>query len=158
MSLQSVSERFMQLFNRSENAARPTEADLVFMEAALDTVLPASYCAFITSWGEAFTPSLLTLIVNKQLDLFDVQNIPLPREAVEDTKAYWSGGMPTDLIGIASDCMGNMFGFARLAHGSPRPPDAPVLVFDHEANEVFQVAPSFEAFLQAFIAAAGEAA
>ena len=122
--------------------ARAAEADVNYMEAALKTVLPASYRTFITSWGEAFTPSLLTLIVNKELNLFDVQNIPLPRRAVEDTQLYWSGGMPSHLVGFANDCMGNLFGFARLKPDSARPSDAPILVFDHDANEVFQVAGS----------------
>jgi hypothetical protein len=60
--------------------------------------------------------------------------------------------MPDTFIGFASDCMGNLFGFQRLAPSAVPPSDSVVYVFDHDFMEVSPVAPSFVSFLAAYIA------
>ena len=144
----------MDQFNRHKTSLKASEDDLRYMETELNTVLPDSYRMFAKDYGEAYTPELLDIIVDKELDLFDVQNISLPRESVDNTKAYWSAGMPTDFIGFGSDCMGNLFGFKRLEPPASRPPDAPVFVFDHDFVEVKPVASSFITFLENYVSAA----
>lgn len=52
--------------------------------------------------------------------------------------------MPDDIIGVASDCMGNIIGFRRQTEPSE---DAPVVFFDHDFVEVYELAPSFDEFL-----------
>jgi hypothetical protein len=74
----------------------------------------------------------------------DIQEFLKPKEAIEHTKANWSGEMPADIIGFASDCMGNMIGFRRQSTPSN---DSPVVFFDHEYVEVSEVSPSFDEFL-----------
>jgi hypothetical protein len=150
--MSSTFENFVTRFNRRKDLVPALESDLVFMESALNTVLPSSYRQFVLTYGAVFTPSLLNLIVGHKLELFDVQNITSPREAVEGTTAYWSGGMPDDFIGFANDCMGNLFGFKRVTPPAVRPADAAVYVFDHDFVEVFEVAPSFEALLASYLA------
>jgi hypothetical protein len=91
-----------------------------------------------------YTPGILKEIVAKNLDHADLQNIEEPKEVIEGTKACWSGGMPGDVIGIMRDCMGNAIGFRRQSTASD---DTPIIFFDHEFVEVYEVAPSFDAFL-----------
>ena len=142
---------FVDRFNRFSSLAPATSEDVALMERELSTVLPLSYRRFITTYGEVYTPGLLDLIVERQLDLPDVQNISVPREAAEATLAYWSGDAPRDLVAFANDCMGNFFGFTRLEPASTAPTDAPVYIFDHDLSEVRQVASSFESFLAAYV-------
>ena len=54
--------------------------------------------------------------------------------------------MPDDIIGVASDCMGNMIGFRRQAETSD---DAPVVFFDFV--EVSELARSFDEFLSWYL-------
>jgi hypothetical protein len=61
---------------------------------------------------------------------------------------YRSAGMPQDVIGVASDCMGNMIGFRR---NGERCDDAPILFFDHDIVEVSEMAPSFDGFLDWYV-------
>jgi len=56
--------------------------------------------------------------------------------------------MPDDIIGVASDCMGNMIGFRRQAETSD---DAPVVFFDHDFVEVSELARSFDEFLSWYL-------
>ncbi len=143
---------FVDRFNRHAPPAPATPEDVAYMEHELSTVLPLSYRRFITTYGEVYTPGLLDLIVEKQVDLPDVQNISSPREAVEATLAYWSGDAPKDLVAFANDCMGNVFGFLRLEPGLTAPADAPVYMFDHDFAELRPVASSFESFIAAYVA------
>jgi SMI1 / KNR4 family (SUKH-1) len=151
--MHQVYSRFMDLFDRSHSKVRATDAEITEMENELDTMVPESYRAFVIEFGGAFTPSLLSLVTDNNIDLFDIQNIVLPRKAVVDTKAYWEAGMPTQNVGFANDCMGNMFCFHRIPRSSPRPLDAPVYLFDHDFGTVELVAPSMEKWLQTYVSA-----
>ena len=94
--------------------------------------------------GVAYTPSILREVADGKLEHPDIQEFLEPEQSIENTQAYWSGGMPDDLIGIASDCMGNMIGFHRQSSPSD---DAPVVFFDHDFVKVHELSPSFDAFL-----------
>ena len=150
--MQDTFTRFATRFNRLEPRNLASPLDLDEMERVLQTLLPQSYREFMLTHGELYAPGLLNLIVSHELDLYDLQNIMPPRQAIEDTHAYWEAGMPRYVIGFASDCMGNLFGFRRLRAARKRPNDCAVLVFDHDFVEVHRVAPSFESFLAAFLA------
>jgi hypothetical protein len=82
------------------------------------------------------------------MDHPDIQEFLKPKEAIQNTKLYWSAGMPENVIGIASDCMGNMIGFHRQATPSD---DAPVVFFDHDFVKVRQLASSFDEFLSWYL-------
>lgn len=112
------------------------------MEVSLNTKLPAAYRQFITQHGPVHTPTILKKVA--ELGHPDVQEFFEPAQAIENSKLYWSGGMPDDFIGVASDCMGNMIGFHRKAAASD---DAPVVFFDHDFVEVYELASSFDEFL-----------
>lgn len=114
------------------------------IDLALDTRVPEAYRQFLTRHGAIFTPSILDEIAARKLSKPDIQEFLKPKQVIENNKMYWSGEMPTDMIGIASDCMGNMIGFRRQSASSD---DSPVLFFDHEYVEVSEISPSFDEFL-----------
>jgi hypothetical protein len=140
----AIHDDFVARFHFGEGKRTASDLKLDEMETALGTRLPAAYRTFMKRHGVVYTPDILKEIVEKNLDHPDVQDILEPREAIVNTRAYWSGGMPDNVIGIASDCMGNMIGFHRQAVSSD---DAPVVFFDHDFVEVYEVAPSFDEFL-----------
>src|ERR1700682_3884884 len=93
-------QRFVDRFSHGAPAPRALPEDLAFMEQELQAVLPESYRTFALQFGGVYTPAVLRLVEQAHLEGYDIQNILLPREAVADTRASWSGGMPTDLIVI----------------------------------------------------------
>src|SRR5579859_8071455 len=112
-SRKEIHDSFVGRFHFGDRMAPWTNQQLNEIEAELDTKLPAAYREFMTRHGVIYTPQILEQIVDANLDHPDVQDFFKPHEVIDDTRAYWSGGMPEDVIGIASDCMGNMIGFRR---------------------------------------------
>jgi hypothetical protein len=140
-----IHESFVARFHLGGHRTPVTKEKLDAVEAALNTKLPAAYRAFMAHHGVVHSPGIVEEIVNKNLEPHpDVQDFLEPQEAINNTRGYWSAGMPENVIGIASDCMGNMIGFER--QDSVRD-DAPVLFFDHDFVEVHEIAPSFDDFL-----------
>jgi hypothetical protein len=135
-----------------DGPARPCDAAAIDgVEEALDTHVPAAYREFLAACGPLFVPDLWDAVVRLDLGAEPVMEFFSPAEVVRDTRLYWSGGMPADFIGIASDGCGNMFGFRQSPRRSPRPEDLPVLFFDHDFVRVVEVAGSFEAWLRWFL-------
>jgi hypothetical protein len=144
----TIQHDFVARFHFGVRGGPVSDAQLDAIEAELDTKLPMAYRAFMTSYGPVYTPDTLKEIADGNIDHPDIQNVLDPREAIDGTKAYWSGGMPEDVVGFGSDCMGNMIGFRRQDKPSD---DAPVVFFDHDSVEVYEVAPSFDEYLRWYL-------
>ncbi len=78
----------------------------------------------------------------------NIQDFLSADEAVANSRGYWAAGMPDDVIGVASDCMGNMIGFRRSGEQSD---DLPVVFFDHDFVTVTELAPSFDECLRWYL-------
>jgi cell wall assembly regulator SMI1 len=139
-----IHREFVERFHVGDRDGPVSDSQLDAIEAELNTRLPRGYREFMARHGPVYTPDTLQEIVEGNIDHPDIQNILNPAEAVDGTKAYWSAGMPSDVIGIGSDCMGNMIGFRRQEGPSD---DSPVVFFDHDFLEVYEVAPSLDEFL-----------
>lgn len=135
---------FIERFHVGERQGPVSEAQLDRIESALATKLPKAFRQFMTKYGPVYTPDILSEIADGNIDHPDIQQVLAPAEAIEGTKGYWAAGMPEDVVGVASDCMGNMIGFRRQSSVSD---DAPVVFFDHDFIEVAQIANSFDEFL-----------
>jgi len=144
LSRTAIHEAFVARFHFGKQPEPATDAELDSIENALETKLPTAYRQFMTRFGVVHTPRILDEIVERALSHPDVQDFLSAKEVVECTKMYWSAGMPQHVIGVASDCMGNMIGFQNT---HDRRDDAPVLFFDHDFVEVSEIARSFDEFL-----------
>ena len=144
----TIHRDFVERFHVGERHGPVSDSQLDAIEAKLNTKLPVAYREFMTGYGPVYTPDTLHEIVEGNIEHPDIQNILDPVEAIEGTKAYWSGGMPEDVIGVGSDCMGNMIGFRRQASVAN---DAPVVFFDHDFVDVNEIASSFDEFLSWYL-------
>jgi hypothetical protein len=135
-----------------QGPARPCDpVELDRAEVALETCLPTSYRQFLSTHGPLFVPDLWDAVVERNLGTHPLREFLTPEQVVNDTRLYWSGGMPKDFVGVAGDFMGNLFGFHRTATNGIRPDDLPVSLFDHDYVRVDPVAPSFDVWLKWFI-------
>lgn len=139
-----IHDAFASRFHFGKPGAAVADQQLDAIEVALQTKLPAAYRQFMLRFGVVYTPSILRDVADGKLGHPDIQEFLEPEQAIENTKLYWSGGMPADVIGVASDCMGNMIGFHRQESPSD---DSPVVFFDHDLVEVYELSPSFDEFL-----------
>lgn len=139
-----IHDCFVSRFHAGKRLVPVAARQLDKIEEALNTRLPEAYRQFMTRHGAVYTPSILDEVADGKLAKPDIQEFLKPKQAIENTKLYWSGGMPTDVIAVASDCMGNMIGFRRQLASSD---DSPVVFFDHDYVEVSELSPSFDEFL-----------
>src|SRR4051812_39964642 len=132
MTRSELHRLFVTEFSQPRESPVAVPKDLAKIEAEIGTALPQSYVIFIETHGVPFTPGILDLVVEKGRGGPDIQEFFTAEQVVQDSRLYWSGGMSEELIGFASDCMGNMFCFRRRPAGTPRPDDAEVWFFDHD--------------------------
>ena len=144
----TIHDDFVTHFHFGSRPVPVSLQQLDAVEAELNSKLPAAFRQFMTRHGSVYTPTILDEISDNNIEHPDIQNILNPRDAIEGTKSYWSAGMPSDVIGVGSDCMGNMIGFRRQAVIVD---DAPVVFFDHDFVEVTELAPSFDEFLSWYV-------
>ncbi|MBK1791633.1 SMI1/KNR4 family protein [Persicirhabdus sediminis] len=137
-------------------ASIPSHSDVILVEQNLSRTFPRSYIDFITKYGAVYTPSILDLVTGGENEeapedaSFDVQNFIELSSLIDEAKAHWEAGMSDTMIPIASDCMGNLFGFARQTNET-RPADLPVLVFDHDFGTIENEHDSFDSWLKSFL-------
>jgi SMI1/KNR4 family protein SUKH-1 len=139
-----IHEEFVSRFHAGKRVVPLAAPQLEKIASALNTCLPEAYRQFMMRYGAVYTPSILDAIADGKLAKPDIQEFLKPKQVIEYTEMYWSGGMPTDVIGVASDCMGNLIGFRRQSASSD---DSPVVFFDHDDVEVCEVSSSFDELL-----------
>jgi hypothetical protein len=133
-----------------------TLESLAQVETKLCTRFPSSYISFATKFGAMFTPMILDLVIGGDAKIppagasFDVQYFLSVAEIVETTRMYREGGMDDEMIAIASDSMGNVFGF-RQQRDSFRHDDLALLIFDHDFCSVDTEADSFDSWIASFV-------
>lgn len=129
-----------------------SDVELNRAEVALGVKFPDAYRRFAVTFGAVWTPIILESIPEDTTEeYFDVQQFTPGSELVQATELYWSGGMISDLIGFASDCMGNLFCFRRDDISAGRPDDCPIWLFDHEYCSERQFMDSFDSFLARYL-------
>jgi hypothetical protein len=151
MTRSEIHQFFVSEFHQGEPPVPVTIHDIQRVERELATVLPQSYATFMQMHGSVHTPSLLSLIVDLEHEQWDVTVISEVAEVIEGTRGYWSAGMSEKLVGFASDSMGIMFCFRRVAPDKPRADDAEVWFFDHDYCSETKVAGSFDEWLLSYL-------
>ena len=151
MKRPEIHQLFVSEFHQGQTPVPVAASDIQRVEQELVTILPQSYITFMQTHGSVHTPSLLSLIVDGEHEQWDVMAISEIADVIEGTKGYWSAGMSEQLVGFASDSMGNLFCFRRVAPGSPHVDDAEVWFFDHEFCSDSKVADSFDEWLLSYL-------
>ena len=129
-----------------------SDDELNHAEVALGVKFPEAYREFAVTFGAVWTPIILESIPEDTTEeYFDVQQFTPGAELVQANELYWSGGMSSDLIGFANDCMGNLFCFRREDIDADRPDDCPVWLFDHDYCSERQFMDTFDFFIARYL-------
>jgi hypothetical protein len=143
-----IHDQFVARFHVGDPPRPLTEQQLDGIETELNTKRPIAFREFMVRHGPVHTPTILDALTDQRILYPDVQEFLTSDEAIDGTKGYWSAGMPANIIGIASDCMGNMIGFYRQTDVLD---DAPVVFFDHDFLDVSEITDSFDEFLEWYL-------
>lgn len=146
----NIVDEFATQWNKNETLVSANFHDIQELESTLGIKLPNCYVYLITKYGDIYTPDLLDAIVEKELELNDVQNFLLPDQILKDTKAYEAVGIPTGYLAFASDCTGNMFCF-KIDDCKNQLNEPPIWFFDHDFAEIEQTANNFNEWLGNYV-------
>ena len=141
--------KFANRFNKSANAATSTQSDIDKLEKELNIQLPNDYKRFLLSIGNIWTPGILDLVVDKELDLADVQQFWTPDEIIDDKKNFWTKQVSTDIIPFATDCMGNIFSFL-ASDLKQKTETADIYFLYHDFDTVEKISNSFTVWINNF--------
>ena len=150
MKLEDVIREFVETWNCNRALRTATTKEIRETEAAIGLTLPSGYKTLVSAYGNVYTPDILDAVVEQNLDLPDVQNIILPREALEDTRLYVGAGMPEGYFGFGSDSGGSMFCFS-LEDLSEGTGDSAVWFFDHDFVDMTRESDSFLEWLRIYV-------
>src|SRR5688572_7115886 len=112
MERAALHQAFFGRFAERSPPSPVSEEDLKRAEMELSIFFPESYRALVLRFGAFRTPGLLRIIVDREVSLHTLQEFFTGKELIESTALYRSGGMPEDLVGVASDCTGNLVCFS----------------------------------------------
>jgi hypothetical protein len=127
------------------------EIDLRSVETRYAISFPEDYFSQVIAVGLPWAPTLLSAILDRDLNLHDLSGLCTPEEIVEETEGWRPIGMPDHLIVIGWDCTGNKFCFdiPELSEGVK--PGTSVFFWDHDFNETTKIAESFSGWISSYI-------
>jgi cell wall assembly regulator SMI1 len=142
-------KQFAERFNKSDKAKPSTQVDIDKLEHEFKIILPNDYKTFLLNFGNIWTPDILDLVVDKELDISEVQQFWSIDEIIYDKQNEWTSHVSTDIIPFASDSMGNIFAFLRHDIKSLTE-TTDIYFFDHDFNTVEKISNSFTDWIDEF--------
>ncbi len=142
-------KQFVERFNKSDDAKASTQIDIDMLEKELKIYLPYDYKTFLLSFGNIWTPDILDLIVDQELEINDVQDFWDIEKIIYDKQNEWTSQVSTDIIPFASDCMGNIFAFLTNDIKSPTE-TADIYFYDQDFDTVEKISPSYKDWIDSF--------
>lgn len=141
---------FSNRFNQNESNKPDSELDINSLETDYQIKLPADYREFLSEYGDLWTPNILDLIDDNELDLNDVQDFWKVERIKHDKENEWASQLDTDLIPFASDCMGNIFSFKteQLKNSNET---SEIYFFDHDFGTIELVSSSFTQWINEYL-------
>ncbi|HVV56482.1 MAG TPA: SMI1/KNR4 family protein [Mucilaginibacter sp.] len=141
--------KFESSFNKNQVTTRASLQDIEYLEKTLSIKIPEEFKLFLHYYGDLWTPGILNIIVDNDIDMNDVQQFWPVNEIIDDKQTGFTKLVNEDLIPFASDCMGNIYAFKTKDIKKQRS-TADVFFFDHDFDEVYHVANSFTALIEEF--------
>ena len=147
--MEAIFEIFCHRFKESDERQLVSMADIAQLEATLEIVLPSDYRSFLMKYGVVWTPGILDIIVDKELELHTLQEFWDMEAIIDDKKNGWTTHLDMDLLPFASDCMGSIFCFA-TAEIRTQSLTAGIYFYDHDYDEVNKISDSFTAWIDCY--------
>jgi cell wall assembly regulator SMI1 len=141
-----IFNKFKERFDKNDDLEKASESDIEKLKTELNITIPNEVKLFLTEYGNIYTPEILDLIVDNEIDLNDIQEFWKPERIIYDKQNEWTAQLSTDLIPFASDSMGNIFGFLTTELNEEKESCA-IHFFDHDFDTVEKVADSFSEWI-----------
>lgn len=140
---------FTERFNRNVDAIPAKQSDVEKLENDFSIHLPSDYKEFVKLFGDVWTPGVLEVIVDNEVELIDIQQFWTIDQIRKDRKNARTSQPDMDMLPFASDSMGNIFGFLITDLKVPGN-ECPVYFFDHDFGTVEKISDSFTKLIERY--------
>jgi hypothetical protein len=144
-----IFKTFADRFNKSDKIKPASVLEIEKIESEFHIFLPADFREFLLEIGDVFTPNILSIIVDKKIEINDVQEFWDMERISWDKNNEWTSQLEEDLIPFASDCMGNLFAFM-TNDLKKQTQTAAVYFYDHDFDTVEKIANNFTEWVDGF--------
>jgi hypothetical protein len=144
-----IFKQFVSKYNGKDEINPQTEIQIQKLENEFNIYLPKDWKLFLLNYGSIWTPEILDIIVDDELDINDVQDFWDIEQIEYDKKNEWTSKITTDLIPFASDSMGNIFAFKINDIKTPKE-SSEVYFFDHDFDTVEKISNSFTEWINEY--------
>ena len=141
--------KFANSFNKNDETQTASLHDIQLLENTFGIKLPEDFKLFVINYGNLWTPDILDIIVDNDMDINDVQQIWTIDEIIEDKISGVSEQIKENLIPFASDCTGNIYAF-KSSDIKKEKLMAKVYFFDLDLDKLYPVANSFTDLIEEF--------
>ncbi len=141
-----IFNKFRTRFNKNNDLEKASESDIKKLEKDLKIKTPNDFELFLTEYGNIHTPDILDIIVDNEIDLYDVQEFWTAESIIYDKQNEWTAQLSIDLIPFASDSMGNIFAFL-TSDLKEKTESSAIYFFDHDFNTVEKLTGSFSEWI-----------
>ena len=141
-----IFNKFSTRFDKNDALEKASESDIENVKKELKIILPNDFKLFLTQYGNIYTPDIIDIIIDKEIDLNDVQEFWTTEKIIYDKQNEWTAQLNPDLIPFASDSMGNIFAFL-TSDLKEKKESCAVYFFDHDFDTVEKIAPSFSEWI-----------
>lgn len=141
-----IFNKFRTRFDKNDDLEKASESDIEKLKKELKINIPNDFELFLTEYGNIYTPDILDIIVDNEIDLYDVQEFWTTERIIYDKQNEWTAQLSTDLIPFASDSMGNIFAFLTSDLKEKKESSA-VYFFDHDFDTVEKLTDSFSEWI-----------
>ena len=119
------------------------------LERIFQIFLPIDYKTFLLNFGNIWTPDILNLVVDNELDIYDVSQFWAIDKIIYDKQSEWSSHVSPEIIPFASDSSGNIFAFLR--HDLQFPTEtADIYFYDHDFDMLEKISNSFKHWIDEY--------
>jgi hypothetical protein len=141
--------QFAERFNQSDKSKPSTQMDIDTLERIFQIFLPIDYKTFLLNFGNIWTPGILNLVIDNELDINDVSQFWAIDKIIYDKQNEWTSHVSPEIIPFASDCSGNIFAFLR--HDLRfQTETADIYFYDHDFDTVEKISHSFKDWINEY--------
>jgi len=150
MNSSEIFKSFFERFYKNESFKPDSKGEIELFEKDFKIKFPLDFREFLKTYGDLYTPKILDLIVDNDLEMNDVQEFWNIEQIRNDKENGWTHQSGIDLIPFALDSMGNIFAF-KTDEIKTSKESSNVYFFDHDFGTIDFVSKSFTNWIESFL-------
>ena len=93
-----IFNKFRERFDKNDDLEKASESHIEKLKAELNIIIPNQVKLFLTEYGNIYSPEILDLIVDNEINLWDIQEFWTTERIIYDKQNEWTAQLSVDLI------------------------------------------------------------